>query len=167
MRDDGGRLRVIIRSVLPVDREWLGGVVRDQQVADASSLDASNVDLTAIPGFVAHVGEDRLGVISYRIAPDLYEILLLFSGRPGLGIGKALVNSVIMQANDAKCRQVMVLAKNGNPKSLSFYKSLGFKIGSVRAIIQHTTRTRLRSERAGEAPPPAGDDIEMIFPLKG
>jgi GNAT superfamily N-acetyltransferase len=160
-------VKVILRAVAPTDRDWLASVLTGEGVEDFASPDLDAGTLSSSPGFIAHVEGDRLGAISYRISPPSYEILMVYSGRPGLGIGRALVNSVLMEANDAKCDTVTVVARNANGKGVSFFQSIGFKISAVRPTEFHkTTRRIAKGGSVPAADTEKRDEIELSFTLK-
>jgi GNAT superfamily N-acetyltransferase len=161
-------MRVVIRAVAPTDRDWLSGIFAKEGIAEREPIEVNMLNLTALPGFVAQVGDEKLGVISYQIAKKHYEIIMLHSERPGLGIGRALVNSVIMEANDAKCLRVVTVTKNGNEKAVSFYKGCGFVVSSVRPGTPVRGTTSRHAADGASAEPivsPNNDEIELVFKL--
>ncbi|MBA2480294.1 MAG: hypothetical protein H0V44_06505 [Planctomycetes bacterium] len=162
-------MKVILRNVKPADHDWLASVLSGEGLEDFASPDLNAATLSASPGFIAQVGEDRLGAISYRVGPMSYEILMLYSGRPGLGIGRALVNAVIMDANDAQRTQVTVIARNASGAGVAFFKGLGFTVFSVRPTQAKTTRRHVKSSAStpGAAPVPLkADEIELVFSIR-
>jgi hypothetical protein len=160
-------VKVILRGVTPADKDWLDTVLSSGGVEDFVSPEITAEVLTTLPGFIAHVEGDRLGVISYKTDPRNYEIVLLFSSRPGLGIGRALVNSVLMEANDAKRERVTVIARNPNGKGVTFFKGLGFSVCSVRPESIEDPSPGIGNRVADIVPTAAtGDQIELSFTLR-
>jgi GNAT superfamily N-acetyltransferase len=158
-------MKVIIRAVKPTDQEWLNAIFANQSLQDDVPAEVSMLNLAAIPGFIAQIGDEKIGVISYQISKKQYDIVMLHSSRPGMGIGRALVNSVIMEANDAKCKKVTAVTKNGNEKAVSFYKGIGFTIANVRPGSAARGTARHTAQRTPGANRPTHDEIELVFNL--
>jgi GNAT superfamily N-acetyltransferase len=159
-------MKVIIRSVTKADLDWLNGIFANEELLGDQPVEVNMINLSALPGFVAQIGDEKVGVISYQVSKKQYDIIMLHSSRPGLGIGRALVNSVLMEANDNKCKQVTAVTKNGNDKAVSFYQGIGFAIANVRPGSAARGTARHTSQRTPGANRPTHDEIELVFNLE-
>src|SRR5215216_301914 len=72
------------------------------------------VDPTELPGFIAHVDGERVGLISYAVRGDECEIVTIRSLREGQGIGRALLDAVRDAAIEAGCRRLWLITTNNN-----------------------------------------------------
>lgn len=152
-------MKVIIRAARPTDQQWLSGVFTDHDRAETSiaGLDAGVIG--SLPAFIAQVGDDLLGAISYRAGDEGYTIVMLYSNRPGMGIGRALVNSLLMQASDMKLRTIAVTVRTGDASALRFYQGLGFKLAAV-----GTTRHGARAHAEAATPLPVDrDEVDLVL----
>ncbi len=111
---------------------------------------------SSLSGFIAEQGEQRLGMISYRIADDECEIVTLGSDRQGIGVGNALVEAVRATAVDAGCNKLWLVTTNDNLQALGFYQRRGFEL--VRVYPRAVERSR---ELKPEIPLVAGNGIRI------
>jgi GNAT superfamily N-acetyltransferase len=160
-------MKVIIRAVNKHDQDWLNGIFANEELMEDQPVEVNMLNLSVLPGFVAQINDEKVGVISYQVQKKQYDIIMLHSIRPGLGIGRALVNSVIMEANDAKCQKVTAVTKNGNAKAVQFYQGIGFTIANVRPGSAARGTARHVSQRTPGAHRPTHDEIELVFDLAG
>lgn len=85
----------------------------------------------AFPGFVASMGDEQVGLITYRLAGDQCEVLALDSLRPGLGLGSALLDAVAQAAAQAGCLRLWLITTNDNLHALGFYQKRGFSLAAL------------------------------------
>ncbi len=154
-------VKIVIRSVKAIDKEWLETLANSQ--AGHEILTMGNHRPSESPGFIAQIGDDRVGLISYAVSVGSYEIIMISSSRHGLGIGRALVNSVIMEAKDTKRTRVTTTAKLSDASTLTFFKGCGFTLSSV--MPGGNTARMAKTSSAVHAASAAADEIELEFRL--
>jgi N-acetylglutamate synthase-like GNAT family acetyltransferase len=91
---------------------WGGSemVVHDEEISPAD-----------LPGYIAEVSTEIVGLITYRVAAGRCEVVSLDSLRPGNGIGTTLMTHVEVAAETSGCSQVWLVTTNDNLRALRFY----------------------------------------------
>jgi GNAT superfamily N-acetyltransferase len=88
-------------------------------------------DTTALPGLVAYLDEEPVGVATYRVADRECELVTLDSVREGAGVGTALVDAVVEAARAAGVVRLWLITTNDNLRALRFYQRYGFDLVGV------------------------------------
>lgn len=102
-----------------IDREWgPPGIVTRGRLHDATNLS----------GFVAIENDTPIGLITFHIENNEWEIISLNSLKEKRGIGSSLVDAVMKEAKTNKYRRVLVITTNDNTNALRFYQKRGFHI---------------------------------------
>ncbi len=146
-RDD----KIQVGSLL---REWWGGpdMVSRGKVHHAGDL----------PGFVAEMINNPVGVVTYNIENGECEILSLNSLLEGMGIGTALVETVVNKAKAAGCRRLWLIMTNDNTTALRFWQKHGFRIIAVHVnAIEQSRRLKPEIPLTGNDGIPIRDEIEL------
>jgi ribosomal protein S18 acetylase RimI-like enzyme len=120
-----------VRSLGEQDRGWAlaslheswGGVV-----ARRGEL----LDPTVLPGFVALVADERLGLATYAVRGDECELVTIDSLREGIGVGRALLDAVHDAAVEAGCRRLWLVTTNNNVRALEIYQRWGMELVAFR-----------------------------------
>ena len=74
------------------------------------------------------IGDERVGVLTYRIDVDVCEIVTLNAFREGVGVGRALIEAVTARARAAGASTLLVMTTNDNVGALRFYQRAGFRL---------------------------------------
>ena len=78
------------------------------------------------------------------------------------GIGTALVQAVVKEANALECSRVWVITTNDNTKSVKFYQSVGFNIATVhKDVIKEYRKLKPEIPITGMNGIPIKDEIEL------
>ncbi|HEY5119518.1 MAG TPA: GNAT family N-acetyltransferase, partial [Anaerolineales bacterium] len=120
-----------------------------------------------LPGFVAAVGERKVGLITYRIDGNLCEIATLNSLFPAHGIVSALLAAVRTDAVRLGCRALQLTTTNDNLNALRFYQKRGFAFAAVRPNAVDGTRKIKPVPLLGESGIPIRDEIDFLLNLDG
>jgi GNAT superfamily N-acetyltransferase len=91
---------ISIRQPRPSDREWILGFLRDRWGSDRQVADGQVFYPADHLGFIALVGDEPTGLLTYRIEDGSCEVTLLDSGRKQTGIGSALLRAVEVSARE-------------------------------------------------------------------
>jgi ribosomal protein S18 acetylase RimI-like enzyme len=137
--------------------EWGGGeVVSHGQVHDVLKL----------PGYVALLGEEPAGLVTYHIRGSECELITLNSLEEGIGIGSALVKRVAAKAQDEGCRRLWLITTNDNTKALRFYQINGFRLAALRrGAIENSRKLKPLIPLIGIDGIPIRDEIELEMGL--
>jgi len=84
-----------------------------------------------LPGFVAEMDGERVGLLTLNIANDECEIVTLDSLREGIGIGAALIDAARQTALEAGCRRLWLITTNDNLHMIGFSQKRGFRLAAV------------------------------------
>jgi ribosomal protein S18 acetylase RimI-like enzyme len=119
-----------------------------------------------LPSFLAIENGKNIGLITYRIRGDMCEIVTLDSSVQGKGVGIALINAVIEEANKQRCKKVWLITTNDNMHALSFYQKRGFHLSALYPNAMEEAR-KLKPEipLIGNDNIPLRDEIELSIAL--
>jgi ribosomal protein S18 acetylase RimI-like enzyme len=156
---------VEIRDFGPDDRQWAyellfpGGT--EARIASRGKL----YDPLALPGFVAWVDGDRVGLATYR--PDDWEILTLDCIRDNTGAGTALIDAVKDVARSHEAKRLWLITTNDNTRAFRFYQRRGFVVREVRPGAVDRERDEIKPEIpvVGNDGIPIRDEIELVIDL--
>src|ERR671933_246460 len=71
-----------------------------------------------LPGFVAFLDGQRVGLASYAVRGDECELVTMQSLREGRGVGRALLDAVRDAAVKAGCTRLWLITTNDNVRAL-------------------------------------------------
>ena len=112
-----------------------------------------------VDGFVY---DDWTGVVTFIIKGQECEITSLNSLLEGKGIGIALIDEVLREAKEMKCRRVFLITSNDNLHALGFYQRRGFELVAVhRGAISESRKVKPTIPLIGENNIPLRDEIEL------
>jgi GNAT superfamily N-acetyltransferase len=97
-------------------------------------------DGTHLPGFIAFLEDEPVGLCTYNIVEDQCEIVTLNSLRENLGIGGALIAAVTELAAQEQCRRIWLITTNDNLHALGFYRRRGFTFSQIHPNAVHESR---------------------------
>ncbi len=135
-------------SVAPVqtqDRDWVKQVVTEQW---ASSIVVTRGQVhrpAKLPGFVCWKGEERVGLVTYRIEKQECEIITLNSFAKREGVATELLKAVEKAVLESGSNRLWVITTNDNLDALRFYQRRGFRITKVHTDAMKESR-RLKPE---------------------
>ena len=90
-------------------------------------------DLCKLPCLVATSdNNDLLGYCYYRISGDECEIMAMEAIQHNRGVGTALINTVLKEAENKNLKRVYLQTTNDNFKAFRFYQRRGFTMCNVR-----------------------------------
>ncbi|WP_129667331.1 GNAT family N-acetyltransferase [Phytoactinopolyspora endophytica] len=135
---------VTIRPVAPDDQDTvraiLGGSWGDTQVAGHGTL----YDAADLPGYVAEIGEETAGLLTYHVGDDGWEVVTLDAIVVGHGVGTALLRTVEEAAHQAGARRLWLITTNDNTHALRFYQRRGFDLVAVHRGAVTRSRAELK-----------------------
>ncbi len=115
-----------------------------------------------LPGFVAVLKGNRVGLLTYSIADENCEIVTLDSTKPGIGIGTMLLQASIQAARAAGCRRLWLITTNDNLHALRFYQKRGFRLVTVhRNAVDADRKLKPHIPLIGNDQIPMHDEIEL------
>lgn len=120
-----------------------------------------------LPGFVAVGTDDQwLGLLTYHMNGEAYEIVTLDTDHPNQGIGTALVDAARQAAQQAGCRRLWLITTNDNTAALRFYQQRGFTLAAVhRDAVTRARQIKPEIPQIGNDGIPMRDEIELELTL--
>ena len=94
-----------------------------------------------LPGFIATVGVERVGLATYCLYGDECELVTIDSLCQFMGVGTMLLEKVIEVARASGCRKIWAITTNDNLDAQRFFQRRGFLLTNVR--IGGMTKIRL------------------------
>jgi GNAT superfamily N-acetyltransferase len=112
-----------------------------------------------VDGFIY---DDWTGMITFMVRGEECEITSLDSLHEGKGIGTKLINQVLQEAKEKKCRRVFLITTNDNLHALGFYQRRGFELVAVhRGEVNESRKVKPTIPLIGENNIPLRDEIEL------
>lgn len=122
---------IIYRKISDKDKAWINNFIRKHWGTDEVVVHKEIYYPGKLKGFVAEDKKRRIGLITYKIEKQNCEIVTLNSIVENKGIGTHLVNMVVAEAKDKKCKKIRLTTTNDNIKGIYFYQKLGFQLVNV------------------------------------
>jgi N-acetylglutamate synthase-like GNAT family acetyltransferase len=151
-----------IRPAAESDRPFLRAFIREHWGAD-EMIDRERVMVPAEnPAFIAESEGEVVGVATYEVRDGDCEVTSLNSLRREQGIGGALMDAVIAEAQATKCGRVWLLTTNDNLVGLKFYQKRGFRLVALYpGAIDTARRIKPEISLVGESGIPIRDELEL------
>jgi ribosomal protein S18 acetylase RimI-like enzyme len=121
-----------IRPLTPEDQNWAARLLTDNWGSTRVVSYGRVHEADHLPGVVAEVGGQRLGLATFGIEGSACEIVTLNALQQGLGIGTQLIDAVDAQAAQAGCDRLWLITTNDNLHALRFYQKRGFRLVELR-----------------------------------
>ncbi|MBK9746752.1 MAG: GNAT family N-acetyltransferase [Chloroflexi bacterium] len=141
---------------------WARQLIEDQWGSTRMVSRGRLHDMTTLPGFVALIDDQRLGLVTYRLDGDECEIMSLDSRAEGQGIGSALLKAVQQVARAAGCRRLVLITTNDNTHALRFYQRRGWRLAALHVgAVDDGRRLKPEIPLIGHDDIPIHDEIEL------
>jgi ribosomal protein S18 acetylase RimI-like enzyme len=156
---------VIVRPLREGDREWVRETLRQLWGETVVSRGAVH-DPTALPGFVAEEGGERVGLLTYRVDGADCEVVTIDAFPEGAGAGTALLDAAARAARDAGCGRVWLITTNDNLRALRFYQRRGFRLVAVHPdALERSRELKPSIPETGLDGIPLRDELELELRL--
>jgi GNAT superfamily N-acetyltransferase len=155
-----------IREITTSDRPWMINLVEDRWGSNRVVTRGIIHEIKQLPGFIALFSGDRIGLLTYFISEDEFEIVTLDSLVEKIGVGTALLSKAREFAKQAGCHRIWLITTNDNMPALRFYQKRGFQLVAVHQNALDYSRT-LKPEipLIGLDGIPLRDEIELELVL--
>jgi GNAT superfamily N-acetyltransferase len=155
-----------IREITTSDRPWMINLVEDRWGSNRVVTRGIIHEIKQLPGFIALFSGDRIGLLTYFISNNAFEIVTLDSLVEKIGVGTALISTAREFAKQAGCHRIWLITTNDNMPALRFYQKRGFQLVAVHHNALDYSRT-LKPEipLIGLDGIPLRDEIELELVL--
>lgn len=156
-----------VRPLTEDDRPWADRVEVDSWGEPRIARLGELLDPTQLPGFVASIDGERVGLVSYAVRGDECEVVSIRSLREGLGVGRALLDAVRDVAVEARCRRLWLITTNNNLRALAVYQRWGLDLVALHRNAVDEARKRLKPSIAerDELGIPIAHELELELRL--
>ncbi|MBI4638072.1 MAG: GNAT family N-acetyltransferase [Candidatus Rokubacteria bacterium] len=155
-------MTVEIREVTEGDRPWVTQLLRRDwgSVTIVSRGRAHRADL--LPGFVAHRGEECVGLLLAHQEVDQLEVVVLRSLVPRVGVGTALMAAARGMARSRGCTRLWLVTTNDNVPAIEFYLRRGLVVRAVHeGAVARSREIKPEIPPVGRGGIPIRDEVEM------
>jgi GNAT superfamily N-acetyltransferase len=119
-----------------------------------------------LPGFVAILNEQPVGLLTFRLEGDEMEIISLNALITGSGIGKRLLQEALSFAQANKLSRIWLITTNDNTDALKFYQKQRFILTAIYLnAIENSRRLKPEIAQTGMYGIPIRDEIELEMKL--
>jgi ribosomal protein S18 acetylase RimI-like enzyme len=158
---------VEVRPLADADRAWSIEVETESWGEPVVARKGELVDLDGLPGFVAVIEDDRVGLATYAVRGDECELVTITSLEEGRGVGRALLEAVREAAEEAGCRRVWLVTTNNNTRAFHVFQRFGFDLCAFRRNgvdeLRRTVKPSI-SERDEDGVPIAHElELELLL----
>lgn len=123
--------RITIMPIVKSDRSWVGRMTVKLWHSKIVVVHGTSFKPSALDGFIAFIGDQRAGFITFEINGTELEIVTLNSILEHQGVGTALMENVRLHAMEKGCEKITVTTTNDNLKALRFYQKRGFSLTAI------------------------------------
>ncbi len=150
------------RAIAAGDRPWLIRFLQEHW-GDTTMVSRGRVfQADKLPGFVALMEHERVGVVLFDITGGECEIALLQSLVEQHGIGSKLIAMVSTIAQANACRRLWLITTNDNIHALRFYQKRGMRfVALYRDAVTAARKLKPSIPLIGSQGIPVRDEIEL------
>ena len=158
-----------MRPYGPGDRSWAEGLLEENMGGSRVARLGELIDPVGLPGLVAERDGERLGLLTYIVHGDQFEVLSLHCRVWNTGAGGALLEAAAELAAGRGCRRLWLVTTNDNLHALGFYQRRGLRLSALHAGA--VDRDRALKPELPEVNPdnriPIRDLLELELDLPG
>jgi ribosomal protein S18 acetylase RimI-like enzyme len=157
-----------IRPIADGDRPWIERAMRDEWGSEAVvSRGRLTEQPSALPGFVAERGGNRLGFVSLRDDGDEMEVLVLMCVVKYEGAGTALLRAAEEEAVRRGSRRLWLITTNDNLDAIRFYQRRGWELVALhRDALAESRRLKPDIAEIGDFGISLRHELEFEAPLR-
>ena len=154
--------RRLTRNDIPrLRRFWADHWGSDDVVIHGEVLYTDQLD-----GFVVEERGDWTGLITFICREGEMEVTSLDSLREGQGLGTRLIDLVVEEARNRKCRRLLLITTNDNLHAIGFYQKRGFQMAAIhRGAVNEARKLKPNIPLIGAHGIPMRDEIELEMVL--
>ena len=159
-------MSVIMRPITPDDRVLISRSLTDHWGTPLVVSRGKIHDASQLPGFMAFLDDETVGLATYRLESQACELVTLNSWRENLGIGTALIEAVRQEAIKANCCRLWLITTNDNLHALGFYQKRGFHLVAVHSnALAESRKIKPSIPTIGLQGIPLRDELELEMRL--
>jgi GNAT superfamily N-acetyltransferase len=151
-----------IRPLTAEDEEWVVEFIDRRWGAPFVVAHGKLYYPNSLPGFVAEVDGEPVGLLTYQVEGPDWEIVTIDSLEPGAGTGSDLIYALRQEAKRAGARRLWLITTNDNLNALRFYQKRGFALVAVhRNALERSRQLKPNIPLVGQDGIPLRDELEL------
>jgi ribosomal protein S18 acetylase RimI-like enzyme len=151
-----------IKKITVHDRNWIRKFLAQHWGSHMLVSRGRLYDGSILPGFVAVMDKKPVGLCTFHLVNDQFEITSLNSLKENLGIGSALITAAIKEAKRKRCRRIWLITTNDNLRALGFYQKRGFTLCQIYPdAISKSRQLKTEIPFHGQHGIPIRDELEL------
>jgi ribosomal protein S18 acetylase RimI-like enzyme len=151
-----------IRPVTATDESWVVEFIDRRWGAPYVVAHGQLYYPNTLPGFVAEVDGERVGLLTYHADGLDWEIVTIDSLEPGSGVGSDLIFAARQEAKRAGASRLWLITTNDNLNALRFYQKRGFRLVALhRDALDRSRQLKPNIPLVGQDGIPLRDELEL------
>ncbi|MCP4356580.1 MAG: GNAT family N-acetyltransferase [Chloroflexi bacterium] len=115
-----------------------------------------------LPGFIGVLGGEPVGLLTYRIDGRTCEVVTLHTAVQNQGVGSALLEQAIQEAQKQGCARIWLITTNDNKPAINFYRNRGWQLTAVyKNALDKSRQLKPEIPRFGLNGVPIQDELEF------
>jgi N-acetylglutamate synthase-like GNAT family acetyltransferase len=157
----------VVRPSTKKDRNWITEILIDNCASNIIVTRGITYEADKLPGIIVEIDGKRVGLLTYNIKNNDFEIVTMNAIDRGKGIGTALLHEIESVARKNRCKRLWLITTNDNTDAIRFYQMQGFEIAAVhRHAIAESRKIKPQLPFVGMHGIPIRDEIEMEMLLE-
>jgi GNAT superfamily N-acetyltransferase len=151
-----------LRPVNDEDREWISRLILERWGSEIVVIHSTTYTPHDLPGMIAVLKDQRIGLITYHIQGDECEIITLDSLLPSRGVGTRLIDEVKRVAQAVGCHRIWLITTNDNVEAVHFYMNRGFTLRAIhKNAVEKAREIKPEIPHLGPSGIPIRDEVEL------
>ncbi|HSS09855.1 MAG TPA: GNAT family N-acetyltransferase [Acidimicrobiales bacterium] len=121
-----------VRPLVEDDVTWKAESLRRAWSGTAVARKGELMDALRLDGFVALDDADRVGLLTYAVHGDEFEVATINVNPEGVGAGRALMDAARVRAEELGARRMWLTTTNNNFRAFRFYQRWGMDLVAIR-----------------------------------
>ncbi len=155
-------MQIQVHDLEGADRLWAKAFLEEQAGAVRVVSRGKMHHADRIPGHVAVVSGARVGLLTYHIREEEFEVVTLHIALRCHGVGTRLLEAAVSRARAEGCRRLWLITTNDNDPAIAFYQSRGMNLVAVhRGAIAESRKLKPEIPLIGFNGIPIEDELEF------
>jgi ribosomal protein S18 acetylase RimI-like enzyme len=160
-------VQIQVRDLDGTDRAWAKAFLEEQAGAARVVSRGKMHYADRLPGLIAVVSGARVGLLTYHIRDEEFEVVTLHTTLQRHGVGTRLLEAAVSKASAEGCRRVWLITTNDNDPAIAFYQSRGMTLSAVhRGAIAESRKLKPEIPLIGFNGKPIEDELEFEIRLQ-
>ena len=157
---------ITIRQLEGADRTWATRFLTEEAGSPRVVSRGVLHQADSLPGLVADLSGDLIGLLTYRIEGPEMEVVSLHARSQRKGVGSALLDAAKATARRAGCKRLWLITTNDNQPAIDFYTKRGMKLAAIyKDALLQSRRIKPEIPLVGLGGIPITDELEIAIPL--